>query len=434
MNDSLLVHRPQDLQETAFSKTVDLHQLIENVISQMRAQRYSESYIDTCHTVWKKLKKYTGDSVHSVDYTPYFIRRFMLDSLNFGCDSKSKNQCKSDILALNILYNYLHFDRVSWRKPPYSPVFTELSTKVFNDYLRHLTTSLARTTIEGKQLFLSRFDAFLLQHGIHDFSELTPSIFIDFFKFLPGPCASNIKATAGTLRGLFRYMYEKQITEQDFSVYVPKIRMVANATVPPTYTKAEITTLLGSIDRGNPKGKRDYAMLQLLCHLGLRTSDLLGLKFENLKWEKGTLEFNQQKTGKSTVLPLLNDVGDAIIDYLKHGRPKIDSHFVFLRAIPPWHELEKSTIHYIVHNRLREAGIKIPPKKQHGGHSLRHSLASLLLSNGTTLPVISETLGHVNTQTTMHYLKVDIKQLRGCSLEMPIISSILMKQEVKNAQ
>lgn len=433
MKDSRPISRLGNSHETVFSKTVDLSQLIEDVIFQMRIQQYSKRYIGTCNTVWNKLKKYAGSSIHSVEYTPNFIRRFMLDSLNFGRRSKSKNQSESDILALNILYNYLNFNRISWRKPLFLPTFSKLSNEVFNDYIRYIATFLAVSTIESKQLYLARFDDFLSQRNIHDFSELTSSFLIDFFKFLPGPCASNIKGTASTLRGLFRYMYEKQITVQDLSVCVPKIRKVAHATIPPTYTKREIITLLGSIDRGNPIGKRDYAMLQLLCRLGLRTSDLLNLKFENLKWEKGNLEFKQRKTGRSIVLPLLNDVGNAIIDYLKHGRPEIDSPFVFLRAIPPWHELEKSTIHYIVHKRLREAGIEIPPQKQHGGHSLRHSLASLLLGNGVTLPVISESLGHVNTQTTMHYLKVDIEQLRGCSLEMPTISQMLKNEEVENA-
>lgn len=433
MKDSRPIFHPENPQETVFSKTVDLSQLIENVISQMRIQQYSERYIGTCNTVWNKLKKYAGSSVHSVEYTPDFIRRFMLDSLNFGCSSKSENQSKSDVLSLNILYNYLNFNRISWRKPLFLPTFSKLSNEVFNDYIRYIATFLAVSSIESKRLYLARFDDFLRQCNVHDFSEVTSSLLIDFFKFLPGPCHGNIKDTASTLRGLFRYMYEKQITTQDLSVYVPKIRKAAHATIPPTYTKQEIVTLLDSIDRGNPIGKRDHAMLQLLCRLGLRTSDLLNLKFENLKWEKGTLEFNQQKTGRPIVLPLLADVGNAIIDYLKHGRPEIDSPFVFLRAIPPWHELEKSTIHYIVHKRLREAGIEIPPKKQHGGHSLRHSLASLLLGNGVTLPVISESLGHMNTQTTMHYLKVDIEQLRVCSLEMPAISQILNSEEVENA-
>ncbi|MGP8322328.1 MAG: tyrosine-type recombinase/integrase [Methanosarcinaceae archaeon] len=383
--------------------------------------------------VWNKLKEFAGDSVNSFEYSPNFIRQFMLDSLDFGSKSKSKNQCRRDIRALNILYNYLHFSRVSWRKPQLIPAFSELSAKVFTKYLRHIAANLARSTIDSKMLFLERFDSFLVQHNIRSFSELTPALFIDFFKSLPSArSASRVRDAASTLRGLFRYMYENHIIESDFSVHVPYIRKRTNITVPNTYTKEEIITLLNSIDRGNSRGKRDYAMLQLFCRLGLRTADLTGLKFENLKWEDGILEFHQQKTGKKIILPLLNEVGNAIIDYLKHGRPKLDSPFVFLRAAVPLHRLENSGVYNIVHKRLKEAGIKIPPSKQSGGHSLRHSLASILLANGTTLPVISESLGHVDTQTTMHYLKIDIKQLRACSLDMPVILDMLNKEN-KNA-
>ena len=151
MKDPRPIPCPENAHETVFSKTVDMSQLIENVISQMRIQQYSERYIKTCITVWNKLKKYAGSSVHSVEYTPDFIHRFMLDSLNFGCNSKSKNQSKSDILALNILYNYLHFKRISWRKPLFQPTFSKLSNEVFNDYIRYMATFLAISTIESKQ-------------------------------------------------------------------------------------------------------------------------------------------------------------------------------------------------------------------------------------------------------------------------------------------
>ena len=263
-------------------------------------------------------------------------------------------------------------------------------------------------------------------------SELSPSIIIDFFKSSLGPYISNVKSSACTLRGLLRFLYESKVIKLDLSTYVPKIRNNKNATVPSTYNKEEITKLLDSIDRGNPKGKRDYAMLQVICRLGLRTSDLINLKFENINWEKCIIEFTQQKTGRSIILPLLNQVGDAIIDYLKYARHKVDSPFIFLRQISPYHALDKSTVHYIVHRRLLDAGINIPPDKRHGAHSLRHSLASLLLKNNTLLPIISESLGHVNTETTMYYLKIDIEQLRKCSLGMPVVSSIL-DEENENA-
>ncbi len=92
------------------------------------------------------------------------------------------------------------------------------------------------------------------------------------------------------------------------------------------------TKLLEAIDRGNPAGKRDYAMILLVARLGLRTIDLKRLKLENLKWQENRITLIQSKTSRELHLPLLQDVGWAIIDYLKHGRPKVDSSFVFLTA------------------------------------------------------------------------------------------------------
>ncbi len=115
---------------------------------------------------------------------------------------------------------------------------------------------------------------------------------------------------------------------------------------------------------------------------------------------------------------MLEDVGLAIIDYLKYARPECEStKSIFLRLIPPTGKLEAPTLHSIVTLHMRTAGIRIENGKKHGPHALRHSLASVLLEENTPLPIISEVLGHTNTESTSVYLKIDIKQLRTCSLK-----------------
>jgi integrase len=181
-----------------------------------------------------------------------------------------------------------------------------------------------------------------------------------------------------------------------------------------------VEKLLASIDRGSPPGKRDYAIILIASRLGLRSGDICDLSFENLKWETNTLEIIQKKTEEPLVLPLLEDVGLAIIDYLKYARPECSStNAIFLRLIPPMGKLTKDALHSIVTNRMHAAGIKIQDGKKHGPHALRHSLASALLEANTPLPVISEVLGHTTTQSTSVYLKIDINQLRTCTLEPP---------------
>ncbi|WP_180955080.1 tyrosine-type recombinase/integrase [Bacillus sp. V3-13] len=158
----------------------------------------------------------------------------------------------------------------------------------------------------------------------------------------------------------------------------------------------------------------------------MRASDICGLTFDNLNWQTDTIEFIVKKTGVSAVLPLLNEVGEAIIDYIKFGRPDSKDKHVFLRMQIPFVALKPSVLHGIVSTTLRNANITLLPGKRHGPHALRASLASAMLDNNTPLPVISEALSHKNTDTTRVYLKIDLQHLQQYSLEVPALSNIWM--------
>lgn len=175
--------------------------------------------------------------------------------------------------------------------------------------------------------------------------------------------------------------------------------------------------MLDVIDRGNPAGKRDYAIILLVARLGLRTLDIKHLKLDNLKWSDNRIELIQSKTSGVLSLPLLPDVGWAIIDYLKNGRPKVECPYVFLRHLAPLEPFsDQDRLHQIVVKYMRLAKIPISPQKKKGMHSLRHTLASRLLEKNTPLSVISDILGHVSSDSTAVYLKVNVDMLRECAL------------------
>jgi site-specific recombinase XerD len=109
----------------------------------------------------------------------------------------------------------------------------------------------------------------------------------------------------------------------------------------------------------------------------------------------------------------------AIIDYLKNGRPETGCRCLFVKHVPPYGEINPATAHTIVSRYFEKSGIAIPQGKKHGPHALRHSLASSLLEGNVPLPVISEALGHTNTNTTGVYLKIDVENLRKCALSVP---------------
>lgn len=182
-----------------------------------------------------------------------------------------------------------------------------------------------------------------------------------------------------------------------------------------------------SICRRNNVGKRNYAMVLLASRLGLHASDIAGLQFGNIDWDRNVLILNMRKTGRGTELPLLTDVGNAIIEYLRYGRPKSTLQHVFLAARAPYVGTTKGCVCAAINAVICRSGV-YTIGKHHGPHSLRHSLASAMLNDGTMLPVISETLGHKSTQTTMSYLKIDIASLLKCALPVPHVPDAFYMQ------
>lgn len=124
---------------------------------------------------------------------------------------------------------------------------------------------------------------------------------------------------------------------------------------------------------------------------------MANLRFSNIDWEKEIIRLTQVKTGNPLELPLLEDVGEAIINYLKNARPKTDSDHVFVRQVPPYTNFNPGAVGGLVRVHLQKSGIHHEGKKK-DSHTLRHSLASRLLEHEIPLPVISEILGHITTE------------------------------------
>ena len=152
--------------------------------------------------------------------------------------------------------------------------------------------------------------------------------------------------------------------------------------------------------------------------LGIRAGDIRDLKLHDLNWNTKQIEILQGKTSQYVTYPILDDIGDALIDYLRNGRPLTDCPFVFVRACAP-HEAFAGggSLNHIIIKYTRLAGITINRSSKHGLHSLRHKLANTLLEQETPLPVISAILGHLSSKSTNIYLHTDIEGLKQCALD-----------------
>jgi integrase/recombinase XerD len=178
----------------------------------------------------------------------------------------------------------------------------------------------------------------------------------------------------------------------------------------------QVRRLLSQIDRSNAIGRRDYAILLLLARLGLRSGEVAFLELEDIDWKGGCLSV-RGKAGRRTQLPVPKDVGDAIVAYLRHGRPGSASRRVFLRAKAPVRGfLTQCAVGTIVRHALLRHGIEAPTT---GAHQFRHGLATEMLRQGASLTDIGGLLGHKSPETTKIYTKVDLDALRTLALPWP---------------
>lgn len=201
----------------------------------------------------------------------------------------------------------------------------------------------------------------------------------------------------------------------DLSYFVPKVRR--HKIVPTVYSTDDIERCLSSINRDTQSGKRTYAVLLICSRLGLRNTDACELKFSNIDWSKKTISIVQMKTGRLLVLPLLPEIEEAITQYI-YVRPSSNLPHIFLRHRAPYYPLRNTTLDYELRRLLKQNGINTDGKKR-GAHALRSSLASALLEEGVSYPIIQKTLGHSSPNATKYYTKIDVSRLRDCALAVP---------------
>lgn len=258
---------------------------------------------------------------------------------------------------------------------------------------------------------------YLAAQRMDDFTAVTLDTVNAYIRTLAGFSYKTVEQHICSLRAFFRFLYQEGIMPDDFAAKMPMVKARKQTAIPSVWTHEELKQLVGAIDRGSPKGRRDYAIILIACRLGLRCTDIKNLCFENFNWTEKKICFTQSKTGQPMELPLVPDVGWAVIDYLRYGRPKVDSSRIFVRHMAPFLPFaEGDHLDQLIRTYMVKA--HIPMRGKHRGmHSLRHTMASVLLEKDTPLPVISDIIGHLDTNSTAVYLKVDMERLAECPLD-----------------
>ena len=186
----------------------------------------------------------------------------------------------------------------------------------------------------------------------------------------------------------------------------------------PRYLQAEdVERVIASCDPASAVGLRDRAILLLLARLALRAGDISQLRLEDIKWTEALISVSG-KSRRETQLPLTQEVGQAVVEYLQHGRPQSDSTAVFVRSRAPFRAFANHcAISVIVERAMRRAGVTCPSRG--AAHVLRHSAASSMLRQGASLQEIADVLRHRSIETTQIYAKVDVIALRSIAQPWP---------------
>jgi site-specific recombinase XerD len=274
----------------------------------------------------------------------------------------------------------------------------------------------AASTVRAYGTVAGEFVAFTGRRG--GLGGLDAGVIGAFVATLAGYQAKTVEHKLCAVRSLLRFAASEGLADVAVLETVPAAKSTRQARIPSVWDPADVTKILQAIDRDNPCGKRDYAIILLITRLGLRGVDVRRLRFADLDWPGNRLSVVQAKTGRRVVLPLLKDVGWAIIDYVQHGRPACDCPEVFVRHTAPIGPFsDQDHLHQILVKHARAAHVPLGEERRHGMHSLRHTLATRLLEDGTPVEQIADILGHQQVASTGAYLKSSLRLLATCALD-----------------
>lgn len=227
-----------------------------------------------------------------------------------------------------------------------------------------------------------------------------------------------------TMRDFFRFIYLKEYHKKNLSEAVPTIKTYKLESLPRGIDWESVKKLLTVPNRNYPKGRRDYAVIQLIATYGIRQSQVTSLLFKDIDWKKGTIYFKPMKGGRPLFIQLEAAVAEALLDYIKKDRQNTKQPYVFI-SYARGREKDQLPMKHLwcfISRYLKKIGIK-GPNQPLGPHSIRHAFATRLLAEKRPMKIISDLLGHRSLQSTFIYTKVDFGRLRELAMEWPEVNT-----------
>ena len=386
--------------------------LYEAVIGELESLGYMDSTLINYRRFYARLYSFMEN--YSInEYSPAVGEAFV--SEYYPCDTHRR---RIVLLMIRRLDDHLNGIPYSCHRTMKTPNIPPAFEGVINDYLEYCTEIGNKPgTINEKKRFCLIFLQFLSDIGCDNISELTVEI-------VAKSCLIYInKDGYAALRQFLRYLFEKGLIIKDLSTIVRHYKR--RQIIPSVFTPEEIKKMESTINLDTFTGKRNLAIFLLVTRTGLRSGDIAELKLSSIDLISNHIDIIQQKTGAPLSVFMPDDVSFALKSHIENAGSRLSDGYVFHSVKAPYIRLTTGIIRHIVKECIVSAGIDVKGRK-HGPHALRSSLASNLVSNGTSYDTVRKILGHTDPDVVKHYVKTDIERLRKYALDPPEPTDIFL--------
>jgi site-specific recombinase XerD len=417
----LLRKETQLTDSTPDSGPLALTELVAAAIRHLEQLRYAPITVTQYSRMWRSFLRFAAKA-GAEDFSEDLAERF-LASKGIALAGPTASSRDHLLRALMWMLSTFSRDGCFHRRrhiPERVPLTGEMSTAL-DEYEKFRVERFQTSplTIRSCRRTLTLFLHFVGSRGVEGPAGIRASDISAFVRsrghLEPGTVAIETYA----LRSFLRIGFVLGFIPVEMTAHVPKVRVRKHGRIPTAWTSADVEAVLNAVDRESPTGKRDFAILLLACRLGVRVGDIRALKLDALHWQRRCIFFRQGKTGVALELPLDDEIAEALIDYLRNGRPPTECREVFVRAVAPFVPFSATDNLGAILDKYRQlAGVALPARSRRGLHSLRHSLASQLLSSGVPLEQIGSILGHQSLDATRVYTSIDIDALRTAALNV----------------
>jgi integrase/recombinase XerD len=401
--------------------------LLEHFADHLTQQRYCKTIAERYLAVAAKFLQYLRSRAIAVAVVePVHVSRYLHGELahfhvSHGHAPTSIDGWRSSHTCG--IHSFLRHAKGAWPPVDQTHGLPDTLAQMLTDYVQWLREArgLASATISGMAEECARFLVWYRdQRNAESLLAMAVSDIDDYLIHrLPPLRRISRKGVSSRLRCFMRFVHATGRSARDFSSCILAPRIYVDEAVPSALRPGEIAAIVNMTrkDRSS-KGLRDYAILMLLSTYGLRAGEITHLRLDDIDWHADKFLVRHTKTKSQTMLPLMPALGQALLTYLRHGRPTTDSREIFVRSRAPYKCFENgSSLYTPIRRRIEAAGID--PIGKSGPHTFRHARAVSLLRAGLPTKIIGDLLGHRSTASTSPYLKLAAEDLRAVALEVP---------------